>query len=59
MMTVYVISKNSLYVRTVKFVTNIELDEGIYTLTRLVGETETFDTYSSNDYYIQISILSK
>ena len=59
MMTVYVIAKNYLEVRTVKFVTKIELSGGIYRLTRVVGEETAVETYSSNDFYIQISILSK
>ena len=59
-MTVYVISKTQLYVRTVRNVTNIALGStGIYTLTVIVGETSTYETYSSKDYYIQISILKE
>lgn len=59
MMTVYVIAKNYLEVRTVKFVTKIELDDGIYKLTRVVGGETGVEPYSSNDFYIQISILSE
>lgn len=59
-MIVYVISKTQLFVRTLRNVTNIALgNTGIYTLTVMVGDTATYETYSSNDYYIQISILKE